>query len=237
MTSSGITTFEPTTSEFVEWGFNILGVAQEGEALTPMMYQNGLRALNGLIQTLSAFPHLFTATEGSLALVGDQPSYVVSPRALRILECRYRFINSGIDVPMTMFSRQEYYDQPNKTTSPSIPVNFYFDPQVETGTLYLWPCPSATAATQYTIHYTYLKFIEVQTGTNQTLDFPQQWAEAIAFNLARRLMTQYPVNDPNLANEVRAQAAEYWARLTAFDNEIASLYMQPATMAGGGFWT
>lgn len=230
MTSSGAITFEPTTSEFITWGFNILGVAQEGEALTPMMYQNGLRALNGLIQTLSAFPHLWTATEGSVALVADTPSYVVSPRALRILECRYRL--NGIDVPMTMFSRQEYFDQPNKTTSPSIPVNFYFDPQVETGTLYLWPCPSATTASQYTIHYTYLKFIEIQDATNQTLDFPQQWAEAIAFNIARRLMTQYPVNDPNLANEVRAQAAEYWARLTAWDNEPASLFMQPETRWG-----
>lgn len=227
MTSSGTITFEPTTSEFVTWAYNILGVAQEGEALDATMYQNGLRALNGLIQTLSAFPHLWTATEGSVALAADTPSYVVSPRALRILECRYRL--NGIDVPMQMFSRQEYYDQPNKTISPSIPVNFYFDPQVATGTLYLWPCPSTQAAAQYTIHYTYQKFLEIQTATNQTLDFPQQWAEAIAFNLARRLMTQYPVNDPNLANEIRAQAGEYWARLTAWDNEPASLFMQPET--------
>lgn len=229
MSTSGVIGFEPTTSEFIAWGFSLLGVAQEGEALTPRMYQDGLRSLNGLIQTLSAFPHLWTAEEGSLTMAADTPSYIVSPRALRILECRYRNTQSQIDVPMTMFSRQEYFDQPNKTTSPSIPVNFYFDPKVADGTLYLWPCPSATTATQFTIHYTYLKFIEVQTATNQTLDFPQQWAEAIAFNLARRLMTQYPVNDPNLANEVRAQAAEYWARLTAFDNEIASLYMQPET--------
>lgn len=225
--TSGQIIYEPTTSEFIVWGYNILGVCQEGEALTPMMYQNGLRALNGLIQTLSAFPHLWTATEGSLALVADTPSYVVSPRALRILECRYRL--NGIDVPMTMFSRQEYFDQPNKTTSPSIPVNFYFDPKVADGTLYLWPCPSAQAAAQYEIRYTYLKFIEVQTATNQTLDFPQQWAEAIAFNLARRLMTQYPVNDAGLANEIRAQAAEYWVRLTAWDNEPASIFLQPET--------
>lgn len=232
MTTSGAITYEPTTSEFITWGYNILGICQEGEAMTPLQYQNGLRALNGLIQTLSAFPHLWTAEEDTLAMVADTPSYVVSPRALRIVECRYRNIASQIDVPMTMFSRQEYFDQPNKTTSPSLPVNFYFDPKVADGTLYLWPCPSATTAAQYEIHYTYQKFIEIQNATNQTLDFPQQWAEAIAYNLARRLMTQYPVNDPNLANEVRAQAGEYWARLTAFDNEIASLFMQPETRWG-----
>lgn len=209
---------------------NILGIAQEGEALTPRMYADGLRALNGLLQTLSAHPHLWTATEGTVALVGDQPSYVVSPRALRILECRYRL--NGIDVPMTMFSRQEYYDQPNKTTSPSIPVNFYFDPQVDEGTLYLWPCPSATAAAQYTIHFTYIRFLDINDASNQTLDIPQQWAEAVAFNLAKRLMTQYPVNDVNLAKMILGQADEYLARLSGWDNEPASIFLQPETRWG-----
>lgn len=225
MTTSGVIQYEPSTNSFIEWAFNILGVAQEGEALSARMYQDGLRALNGLIQTMSAFPHLWTYEEGSLALVADDPSYVITPRALRITDCRYRL--NGIDVPMTMFSRQEYFDQPNKTTSPSIPVNFYFDPKVANGTLYLWPCPSAAAAASYTIHYTYVKFIEIQTATNQTLDIPQQWAEAVAFNLAKRLMTQYPVNDPNLAMNILAQAKEYWDALSAWDNEPASIHLMP----------
>lgn len=227
MTVSGTITYEPSTTSFIEWGFNILGVVQEGEGLTARMYEDGLRALNGLLQTMSAFPHLWTATEGTQVLVADTPSYVVSPRALRILECRYRNTDSQIDVPMTMFSRQEYYDQPNKTTSPSIPVNFYFDPRVADGTLFLWPCPSATTAADYTVKYTYVRFLDIQTASNDTLDIPQQWAEAVAFNLARRLMTQYPVNDAGLANEVRAQAGEYWARLSMWDNEPASLFLQP----------
>jgi hypothetical protein len=233
MTTSGTITYQPSTNEIITGAFNLLGVCQEGEALTPRQYSDGLRGLNGLIQTLSAFPHLWTATEGSLALVADQPSYVVSPRALRIVDCRYRL--NGIDVPMTMFSRQEYFDQPNKTVSPSIPVNFYFDPKVADGTLYLWPCPSAQAAAQYTIHYTYVKFLEIQTATNQTLDIPQQWIEAIMWNLAKRLATQYPVNDPNLMNLMLAQAQEYWDRLTAWDNEPASLFMQADYTRWSGF--
>lgn len=225
MTTSGIITYQPSVLEFIEGMFNILGVAQEGEALTPKMYQDGLRAFNGLIQTWSAYPHLWTATEGSLALVAGQAAYVVSPRALRITDCRYR--RNGIDVPMTMFSRQEYFDQPNKLVSPSIPVNFYFDPKVDTGTLYLWPAPSASAATQYTIHYTYFRFLDIVTATNETIDIPQQWAEPIMWGGAKRLISQYPVNDPNLMQFVIAQAQEFEARLLAWDNEPASLFMQP----------
>lgn len=225
MTTSGVIEYQPTALEMVEGMFNILGIAQEGEALTPRMWQDGLRALNGLIQTYSAHPHLWTAVEGSLAMVASQPSYTVSPRALRILSCRYR--RQGIDVPMTMMSRQEYYDQPNKVVSPSIPVNFYFDPKVDAGTLYLWPAPSAAAATQYTIHYTYARFMDTATATNQTIDMPQQWVEPIMWNGAKRLMTQYPVGDPNVAQLVLAQAAEYEGRLMAWDNEPASINLQP----------
>lgn len=228
MTVSGVETYEPSTTDIITWAFNNLGVAQEGEALTPRMYQDGLRGLNGLIQTLSAHPHLWTTEEGSLTLVADQAAYVITPRALRIVECRYRL--NGIDVPMTMFSRQEYFDQPNKLVSPSIPVNFYFDPKVTTGTLYLWPAPSTqTVAQGYTVHYTYYRFIDVFTATNQTLDFPQQWIEPIVWNLSKRLMTQYPVNDAGLATLVLAQAKEYWDTLMQWDNEPASIFLQPET--------
>lgn len=204
--------------------FNTLGIAQDGEALTPRMYADGLRALNGLLQTWSAKKHLWTEVEGSLTLVASQAAYVVSPRALRVTSCRYRL--NGIDVPMGMFSRQEYYDQPNKTTSPSIPVNFYFDPKVDNGTLYLWPAPSATAVANYTINYTYVRFFDIATATDETLDLPQQWVEPIMWNGAKRLLTQYPVNDPNLMQVILSQAAEYETSLSNWDNEPASLFMQ-----------
>jgi hypothetical protein len=189
------------------------------------MYADGLRALNGLIQTWSAKRHLWTQTEGSLTLIASQAAYVVSPRALRVTDCRYRL--NGIDTPMRMMSRQEYYDQPNKTVSPSIPVNFYFDPKVSDGTIYLWPAPSATAVANYTVSYTYVKFLDIVDDTAQTVDLPQQWIEPIMWNGAKRLMTQYPVNDPNLMQVVLSQAAEYEASLSQWDNEPASLYMSP----------
>lgn len=225
MTTSGTITYEPSTLQIIEAAYNVLGVGQEGEALTPRMYQDGLRSLNQLIQSMSAEPHLWTYEEGSIALIADTPSYVVSPRALRITDCRYRL--NGIDVPMQMFSRQEYFDQPNKEIAPSIPVNYYFDPKVADGTLYLWPCPSATAAANYTIHFTYVRFLQIQTASNDTLDFPQQWIEAVTWNLARKLMTQYPVNDPGLAQIALGTAKETMDALKAWDNEPASLYMQP----------
>lgn len=230
MTTSGVTTYEPTTNEIIAWAFANLGVAQEGESLTARMYEDGLRALNGILQTFSSSPHLWTATEATLTLVANQPAYVLSPRALRVTSCRYRL--NGIETPMTMWSRQEYLDQPTKVVSPSIPVNFYFDPKVASGTLYLWPAPSTATALQYDVRYDYIRFLEIQTASNQTLDIPQQWIEAVTWNLSRRLMAQYPVNDGNLANIIIATAGETLAALRAWDQEPASIFLQPETRWG-----
>ena len=46
------------------------------------------------------------------------------------------------------------------------------------------------------------------------------------WNTAKRLMTQYPVNDTSLMQVVLSQAAEYEASLSQWDNEPASLDMQ-----------
>jgi hypothetical protein len=226
MTTSGQVTYQPSALELIEGMFNILGIAQEGEALTPRMWQDGLRALNGLIQTYSAYPHLWTYKEGTLAMVGGQAGYALSdPKPLRITSVRR--VNQGIQVPLTQFSRQEYFDQPTQTTSPSIPVNYYFDPQVNEGTMYLWPCPSVQAAAQYTLSLTYVRQMDIVTATNQTIDMPQQWVEPVMWNGAKRLLTQYPVGDPSLMQLILAQAAEYEARLLAWDNEPASINLQP----------
>lgn len=226
MTTSGVTELQLTTSQVITRAFNRLGVAQEGEALTPRMYNDGLDELNLLIMQMNADPHLWIKVEGSLTLVADQAAYVVSPRALRVWNCRYRL--NGIETPMTQFSRQEYLDQPNKLVSTSIPVNFYFDPQVDVGTLYLWPAPSTSTVTQgYDVVYDYYRLMSIQVATNDTLDMPQQWQQALIWNLANNLETQYPVNDPRLAAKIEMQAATSYAMIKGWDNEDASVFFQP----------
>ncbi len=227
MTVSTTTNFQMTTTQLIQRAFKRLGVAQEGEALTPAMYEDGLEEMNLLITEWNAHPRLWIKEEGTLALVGDTPSYAITPRALRVQDCRYRNLTSLIEVPMTEMSRQEYWDQPNKTTSPSVPVNFYYDPQVETGTLYLWPCPSTTTATQFDIRYDYIRLMAIMDATNNTLDMPFQWQQPLIWNLANNLETQYPVNDPRLAMKVTQRAAETYGALMQWDNEPAALFMQP----------
>ena len=226
MSTSGETTLSLTTTQIIQRAFNRLGVAQEGEALTPRMYSDGLEELNLLINEMNCDPHLWIYTEGTLNMVGNQAAYALSdPRPLRITSVRR--VQNGIQVPLTQFSRQEYFDQPTQTTSPSIPVNYYFDPQVDEGTLYLWPCPSVTTASQYTLALTYVRQMDIMNATNNTIDMPQQWLQPVIWNLADNLETQYPVNDPRLAMKISARAQQSLAALKEWDTEPASIFLQP----------
>lgn len=225
MSVSTTSDFNMTASEIVAKAFHILGKAAEGEALTPRMMSDGMSSLNLLIKTLGAASHLWTTEEGELSLVADTPSYAITPKPMRILSARRH--QGGIDTPMNELARSTYYEQPNKIESPSIPVSFYYDPQRATGTLYVWPAPAAAIVGTVTIRYTYLRRMADMDASNNDLDMPQEWLQAICWALASDLETEYPVNDARLAQKIDGKAAALVGALKGWDSEPASMFLQP----------
>lgn len=231
MTTSGSSDFNMTSAQIVEKAFHILGKASEGEALTARMMTDGTSSLNLLIKTLGAQQHLWTTEEGELTLVAGQAAYVISPKPMRVLSARRH--QNGIDTPMNEMARSTYFDQPNKTESPSTPVSFYYEPQRTIGTLYLWPAPASTIIPSVTIRYTYLRRMDDMDASNNDLDMPQEWLQAICWALASDLETEYPVNNPRLAMKIDTKAAQLVAGMKGWDNEPASLFFQPDTQWDG----
>ena len=193
-------------------------------------YARAKRSLDMLIGSWTAQPHLWTMTEGTVALVAGQAAYPITPKPQRVLSVRRRTFQ-GIDVPLNEMARSTYDDQPNKTTSPSTPVSFYYDPQVSTGTLYLWPAPAAVVVPTITIHFTYLRAMASFDGV--TLDMPVEWTETVAWNLAARLKTKYPMEDKAASQNIDARSEMLFAKLKGWDNEPASLFFQPDNMWDG----
>lgn len=234
MSTSGTDAFSLTANEIVARAFGKLGVGSEGEPLTPKMYEDGRAALNLLAKTWSAQDHLWMREQGSITPIAGQAAYVLPKKAMRVISAR-RKMASGYEVPLTPWSRQEYLDQPNKTTSPSTPVNFYYDPQRTTGTVYLWPAPSAAVAPTIMIEFDALYALDSIIASNNEFDVPSEWLEALVYNLAVRLMPQYPVNDGNLSGLVISTAADLYANLSGWDEEEASIFLQPDYRGTAGF--
>lgn len=226
MTTSGTTTYSLNANQIIEKAFHRLGKASEGEAISARMYDDGRGSLNLLLKDLGAEQHLWTKSEGTVALVASQAGYTLtSISPLRIMSIRRR--DSSLDTPMTEISRDEYFDLPNKTVSPSIPVSWYFDPQRAAGVLYVWPAPDTNAATDNTLYVTYLRRIEDMTASTDDLDLPQEWMQGIIWALADDLETEYPVNDNRLAIKIERKSIEFMTKMRAWDTETTSIFMQP----------
>lgn len=228
MSVSGSTNFSLNANQIIDKAFHRLGKASEGEAVSARMYEDGRSSLNLILKSkLGTSDRLSLRSEDSLSLVANQASYALtSPFPMRIPSVRRRN-TSGYDVPLNELSRQEYFDLPNKTASPSVPVSFYFDAQRDNGVLYVWPAPDTNAASNYTLQYTYLRRIDDIDASTDDLDMPQEWLDPVIWLLADDLETEYPVNDPRLAAKIERKAIEAKQMLDYFDTEGTSIYMQP----------
>lgn len=227
MSTSGTTSYNLVALQIMDEAFDLCGIGAEGEAITADMYERASRSLNIIAKAWSTNEHLWLKATGSITLTEGTQSYSLATTPLRVLEVRRRITSGSIDTPLSELSRIDYFEQPNKTVK-SIPVAFYYDPQVSSWTLYVWPTASAATASSMTLQYTYLRRIEDFAATNNDMDLPQEWMKPLTYALAEQLALKYGVA-PDIRQELAARAAEARADLEAFDEEPASLMMMPDT--------
>ena len=142
-------------------------------------------------------------------------------RPLRVVDIRRRGAD-GNDVPITMISRQEYVDTPNKTNQ-APPVQVYYDPQLTTGRMYVWNAPdTANDRLFWTAH---LPLQDFDTSAHNP-DVPQEWLDAMVWNLSRLLCPSYGV-PAKLRSEIRAEAATMFDDALGFDVEPTPIFFQP----------
>lgn len=101
--------------------------------------------------------------------------------------------NDGYDVPLALYSRDEYQALPNKGVT-GVPVGVFYDPQTVTGIVKVWPAP---ADSDNRIILTIDRQLQINTSPEQTLDIPEEWLEAVRYGLAYRLCFEYGVTRAN----------------------------------------
>lgn len=143
-------------------------------------------------------------------------------RPLRVTNARRRDESAEQDVPIIMFSRQEYMDTPNKTTE-SLITQVYYDPQLSDGRLYVWPTASDIDST---LRFTFHKPLADIDAVGDTSDFPQEWLDALTYGLAVRLCPQYGVPMESRM-WLKGEADSMLNDMMAWDDEPESVYLQP----------
>jgi hypothetical protein len=110
-------------------------------------------------------------------------------KALRIPEAR-RVQGTGVnenEVPMNQLARSDYMDLPNKRSA-GTPVQYYYNPQISTGELFLWP---VSGILDRLVNFTFYRPISVFDNSASAADFPDEWIAALKYNLAIHMAPAY----------------------------------------------
>lgn len=143
-------------------------------------------------------------------------------RPMRILEA-YHSQYLGDDTEIEIVSRKEYFSLPNKDTDGRV-NQIYYDPQVTSPTLFVWP--ETDDPRDYLILIVQRTLDDFDSASDEA-DFPQEWYLPLAWNLAYLSANKYGVayNDRFMIQQTAMQLYEV---AFGFDNEHGtSVYFQP----------
>lgn len=228
MATSGTSAFSENVRQIITSALEEIGVISVGGTPGAEDSTKAVETLNLMLKTWGASPDpkLWLLTEGSVTLLAATASYAL-PAARKVISVRKR--TSGSDLPLIELSRQEYYDYPAKSSA-GMPFQWFFDPQRAVRTLYVINVPGTAEAASTTLPYTYLRLIEDISTLDDDFDIPVEWLEVLKFGLAARLALTYRkhLTDPNGAAEIKQHAQELYAQLSSYDDESASVFLQPS---------
>jgi len=166
-----------------------------------------------------------TITTGlSSAAAIDRPVYAFTTkinRPNRIINAFTRD-SSGNDVDVDLISREEYWRLGDKDAS-GTPTQLYHDPQLAVNTVRIFPAPDDVTVS---MEITYETPIEDFDNASDTPDFPQEWYEPLATNLALRLTTKFGT-PAETTQKIALLAEKSYMMAIEFDNEDTSIMLVP----------
>lgn len=123
-----------------------------------------------------------------------------------------------VETPMNpMLARLDYRALPNKAAT-GVPTQMFYDPQLVTGQVWIWPAPQNAL---YGVNFTFYRAIQNYTTAANTSDLPQEWIRTLCWNLAQELGPEYDV-PPVRWKMIQDMAASSLADVEGWDREPES---------------
>lgn len=232
MATSGITVSQLTRDQIINSALRKLGVVGEGTSANATQLSEGQEALNSTLLELMTFGMpLWKRTELSITLVDDQRSYMIGigqatnvAFPLKLQEAVMQVAGSNSQIDMQIKARFDFNLLP--TNSYGTPVSVSYQPYINYGELLLWPIPDSSVPAGSQVIITYQEPFDVFTTGTETPDFPQEWQNALIYQLALVLSDEYGLPIPD-KQWFEKQAEKHIAQALSFGMEEASLFLFP----------
>ncbi len=149
-------------------------------------------------------------------------------KPLRVLDCRrVRGFDSGStstqnEINMNQLPYEDYRQMSGKTNG-GLPSQWSYNPNRDYTSLYLWQRP--TDGSQR-MHLTVERIIEDLDNAGDNFDFPNEWLEALTWQLALRLCTAFG-KDKRMLSSIAPMASSMLDNLLDWDSEDGSIQFIP----------
>lgn len=134
------------------------------------------------------------------------------------------------DIILTPMSNSDYYGLPTKSTT-GVPVQYYYQPLLDSGKLYIWPVNDQIANR---INMTVETSIEDVDSMNDDADFPAEWTQALIWNLAYEICNDYGVDDTTYMR-IQERARQTEDEASWWDVEDVAVQLAPDYYYGA-YW-
>ncbi len=139
-------------------------------------------------------------------------------RPLEIVEARVRR-NDNSEIALIPISRDEYMELTDKATTGTV-VQFYYDPQLDAGRLYVWPV--ATDLKEYIKITARIPMDDFDASTDNA-EMPVEMLRALKWLLAADIALEYNT-DLEKVHIIRAEARRIKEQIMLSDKEYTSVY-------------
>lgn len=165
---------------------------------------------------------VITTGIASAAAVGNRVYWYTTKliRPLEVTDVRIKHNNN--ERPVTLISRQEYMQLPNKVNAGEI-VQVYFDPQLTSSKLYVFNVPNTVDRTIECIGYFPIE--DMDSAAND-FDIPQEWYLAVKTNLSVLLGPSYGQRSEQI-RILKTIAMEEKDRVMGWDKEKTEITFAP----------
>jgi hypothetical protein len=218
---------------------------EDATTISTVQYNNAAETLNFILSHWQAHGlPIWCRKTTSMTLVEGDADYTIGSgatinvnRPLMVTQAYLRDSTDSanpVDIELDIISQQEYHALPNKMAE-GRPVQLYYDAAYDgssnsgttaAGTLYIWPTPDATTATNCTIKLLYQRPLLDYNASTDVLDMPQEWFEAIRLNLAWKIAPEYglPVSE---YDRLGIEAKDALNLALSWDTEQTPVFFQP----------
>lgn len=162
-----------------------------------------------LTDDVSVGATIYTYTTGI-----DQP--------VRILSARYADSATTDEMPSSQISRDEYFNQPSKSTTGAM-NSWYYSRQLSAGKFYVWP---VAANVRNLIRFTFIKPQYIPEDQSENILIPPEWYLPLKLKVAAELGLIYRV-DPEVQVMLEQKAQIYMDKALGIDSEFSSFSFHP----------